>query len=546
MKSNPATPWYVGQKESGEYVLLQTKYPMRQPWLRAWGPFSTHDGGMDELERLQGHVGYQEMIRSPKSGRFIKRARTVKRNPAFRRAPIFAPRPQPLPAPRGTMASRSPRAPIFGARRNPGKRNSREMALAVANRIAAISDGVLNGPDRGYVISEVSLRLNRSDLTGALSVAYQAAKPIAAALYSPSEYSTYTLDQAAEDIVGKIGASYMQTAHHQKLMRRNPGKRGLSRSAFMPFAKVDTRDGGFTFGMDYVTPVIWIFGRARKLPKGSYVWWLPDEPAVHEFVRDNKTWIGSYNDLARKLKELRGAMQKNPRRRPDVYAVVIAPGGKVIAHVKRPASKAEIIREVEKLAAKRGETLRVETTQKLAANPINRLPSARHEIIISRREAARIVGGARNLPRPGYEKKIAFEGKEYWLGETVHQGKSAYWLREIFAPAFGPFPMRRNPAPRLDQNAVEKAARRFSRFTGHRADKLEMLPFPGKPRAGLAVGPVLMVGYSAMRDGKRENYLHKFATHARPMLVASDDGKSLHLIGGRYTFTERGIVDTRK
>ncbi len=101
-----------------------------------------------------------------------------------------------------------------------------------------------------------------------------------------------------------------------------------------------------------------------------------------------------------------------------------------------------------------------------------------------------------------------------------------------------------NPAPRSD--AVERAARRFSRFTGHRAERVEMLPFPSKPKAGLAVGPVLVLAYRATRDGKTENYMHKFAPHARPMLVASDDGSALYLVGGRYRFTERGIVDAKK
>lgn len=49
--------------------------------------------------------------------------------------------------------------------------------------------------------------------------------------------------------------------------------------------------------------------------------------------------------------------------------------------------------------------------------------------------------------------------------------------------------------------------------------------------------------YETVRDGKVEHYVHKFKKGARPVLAAGHDGKSLALIGGKFTFTERGIVD---
>lgn len=82
------------------------------------------------------------------------------------------------------------------------------------------------------------------------------------------------------------------------------------------YAKVDTRDGGFEYGMDAVTPVTWQFGFARKLPKARYVWWIGDDPAIKEFVREhkNKNWIGSKNELVKMLLNLKDqSMQKNPR-----------------------------------------------------------------------------------------------------------------------------------------------------------------------------------------------------------------------------------------
>ncbi len=43
--------------------------------------------------------------------------------------------------------------------------------------------------------------------------------------------------------------------------------------------------------------------------------------------------------------------------------------------------------------------------------------------------------------------------------------------------------------------------------------------------------------------GKIEKYVHEFKAQDRPMLVVSPDGRQLMLIGGRFRFTERGIVD---
>jgi hypothetical protein len=103
--------------------------------------------------------------------------------------------------------------------------------------------------------------------------------------------------------------------------------------------------------------------------------------------------------------------------------------------------------------------------------------------------------------------------------------------------------MLENPAPRDEEIAA--ASRRFSRFTGHKAERVEMARFPSNPKAGLAVGPVVMLGYVATRDGKTNNYLHRFARKSAPQLVASHDGKQLFLIGGSYAFTDRGIVDKR-
>lgn len=89
---------------------------------------------------------------------------------------------------------------------------------------------------------------------------------------------------------------------------------------------------------------------------------------------------------------------------------------------------------------------------------------------------------------------------------------------------------------------VAKAARRFQRFTGHRAEGAQLVPY-NVPREVLAVGNILAIEYETVRDGEYEKYRHTFRARSRPLLAATFDGKQLVIVGGAYRFTERGIVD---
>ncbi|NCA24613.1 MAG: hypothetical protein EBS91_08475, partial [Betaproteobacteria bacterium] len=60
---------------------------------------------------------------------------------------------------------------------------------------------------------------------------------------------------------------------------------------------------------------------------------------------------------------------------------------------------------------------------------------------------------------------------------------------------------------------------------------------------GVAIGEVDGILYSTVRDGVLEKYIHKFRKRDKPLFVVAPDGKALYLVGGNYTFTERGIVD---
>lgn len=89
---------------------------------------------------------------------------------------------------------------------------------------------------------------------------------------------------------------------------------------------------------------------------------------------------------------------------------------------------------------------------------------------------------------------------------------------------------------------IKQAARRFERFTGHVANKLETreVTFPDTV---LQVGDCLGILYETVRDGRTERYIHKFRKSSRPQLHVSHDGKFLVVLGGAFQFTDRGIVD---
>ena len=96
--------------------------------------------------------------------------------------------------------------------------------------------------------------------------------------------------------------------------------------------------------------------------------------------------------------------------------------------------------------------------------------------------------------------------------------------------------------PPSSRSRVTSAAKGFERFTGHKASKYEVVE--SEPmEVGYKFGVLDGVLYTTKRDGKIEHYIHEFKKSAKPDLVASHDGNSIQIIGGNYSFTERGIVD---
>lgn len=99
---------------------------------------------------------------------------------------------------------------------------------------------------------------------------------------------------------------------------------------------------------------------------------------------------------------------------------------------------------------------------------------------------------------------------------------------------------RINVAGRKD---IRKAADLYERFSGHDAEILGKIRVKSLPKVAVGVGVCDGILYTTVRDGKTEKYIHKFRAADKPILAVTPDGKQILLLGGNYTFTERGIVD---
>jgi len=101
---------------------------------------------------------------------------------------------------------------------------------------------------------------------------------------------------------------------------------------------------------------------------------------------------------------------------------------------------------------------------------------------------------------------------------------------------------RKNNPVGPTQKQVDNAHNLFRDFRGDHPEELKKVQLRN-PKVGLVVGELDGVLYTTTRDGKKEKYIHEFKDKSRPTLIASHDGKSLHVLGGEYEFTEAGIED---
>lgn len=96
---------------------------------------------------------------------------------------------------------------------------------------------------------------------------------------------------------------------------------------------------------------------------------------------------------------------------------------------------------------------------------------------------------------------------------------------------------------RIIASDVDRAADLVERFKGHDAEELGVFDVPDLPSTVAVIGECDGVLYTTVRDGRVEKYIHKFRAKDKPLLCVSPDGSQMLFIGGRYVFTERGIVD---
>lgn len=109
----------------------------------------------------------------------------------------------------------------------------------------------------------------------------------------------------------------------------------------------------------------------------------------------------------------------------------------------------------------------------------------------------------------------------------------------------------RNPVPKSSRagrrlpggDEVAQAADLYSRFSGHEPESIGKVPAPRRLKTAIAIGDCDGILYTTVRDNRTEKYIHKFRKADRPLLTVAPDGSQIVLVGGNYTFTERGIVD---
>ena len=89
---------------------------------------------------------------------------------------------------------------------------------------------------------------------------------------------------------------------------------------------------------------------------------------------------------------------------------------------------------------------------------------------------------------------------------------------------------------------INQAAKLYTDFRGEEPAYIDTVSVNVTP-VMLLIGECDGILYTTRRDGKVERYVHHFKANARPLLTCSHTGNQLYLIGGRYRFTDAGIID---
>lgn len=95
---------------------------------------------------------------------------------------------------------------------------------------------------------------------------------------------------------------------------------------------------------------------------------------------------------------------------------------------------------------------------------------------------------------------------------------------------------------KVSARRLKQAVSLYTSFRERRPRKLKVVNV-NIPNVVAVIGHLEYVGYKTTHGRKVELYQHDFAPGSRPLFCVSSDGQQLLLLGGRYKFTERGIVD---
>lgn len=157
-----------------------------------------------------------------------------------------------------------------------------------------------------------------------------------------------------------------------------------------------------------------------------------------------------------------------------------------------------------------------------------------------------------NPLKSGYSREIVSAN----IAKLTHEGKprsvaiaAAYTsARDAWRKAFPrkklPSHLKKNPIAGHERGELLKqAARLYNDFTGHGEFEVKRVKVPNFPRELVVIGELTHIGYDTVRDGEYEKYMHVFKKSARPLFCVSPDGRQIIIIGGRFQFTDRGIVD---
>lgn len=82
----------------------------------------------------------------------------------------------------------------------------------------------------------------------------------------------------------------------------------------------------------------------------------------------------------------------------------------------------------------------------------------------------------------------------------------------------------------------------YQDFRGRKPDKVGRVRI-APPKQVAVIGHIFALEYDTTRDGKTVKARHEFHPGSRPLFAVGTAKGQLYLIGTRYKFTARGIVD---